>query len=200
MHDQEPSTLDDDALIRAVAGGDRRAFHALVERHWAPLYRFLVAMIGVREPAAAEDALQEAFTAVWTHAGTYRGESRGRTWLYTIARNAVSHRYRRRENRPELAVSLDASLDELGVEAGFGDLTSGERVLRAIEDRDRVRKALGALSPGDREIVTLIDVEELTAEEAASALEIGVAALKSRLHRARLRLMAELRKEVSDEG
>lgn len=196
MDEPSLSSLDDDALIRRVAGSDRAAFTALLERHWAPLYRYLGSL--AKDPAAAEDALQEAFISVWRSAAGFRGEAGGRTWLYTIARNAL-HRGRRRA--PDQTEAL-TSLDELGAAAGWGDQSSGDRVLAALEDRDRVRKAMRALSAEDNEVLLLVDVEELTAEEAARALEISVAAVKSRLHRARLRLCAELGhgKEERDGG
>jgi RNA polymerase sigma-70 factor (ECF subfamily) len=197
VRDQDERTLDDAALIERVASGDRRAFTVLVERHGAALYRFLVPLVG--DAAVAEDALQDAFAAVWRHAGTFRGASSGRTWLYTIARHAVTHRLRRHENRPGFAESLE-SLEDLGDAAGWGDPSSGDRVMAALEDRDRVQKALATLSPEDRELLALVDVEELSVKEAAEAVGVGVAALKSRLHRARLRLLAQLGKEVSHEG
>ena len=179
-------------LLARVAGGDRDAFSALVERHWAPMYRF--AAHAARDAAAAEDALQETFTAVWKSAGTFRGTASARGWLYAIARRALGHEIGARAAEP---ASLE-SLDDLGEAAGWGDAAAGASVLAAFEDRDRVHKALAALSPTDREVLVLCDVEELTNDEAAAALDLGAAAVKSRLHRARLRLMAELRKEGDD--
>ena len=191
--------LDDEIggqLLR-IAAGDRGAFAALVESQWAPLFRFLDGV--ARDRAAAEDALQDAFVSVWKNAGTFRGEASGRTWLYTVARNALHRRHRRRADRPGAAEPLD-TLEELGAAAGWGDPSSEDRVLSALDDRDRVHRALRRLSGDDREVVVLLDVEELSAKEAAEALGIGLAALKSRLHRARLRLVAELQKEERDGG
>jgi RNA polymerase sigma-70 factor (ECF subfamily) len=185
------------AQLRRVAAGDRAAFSALVEAQWAPLFRFIDGV--ARDAAAAEDALQEAFIAVWRSAGTYRGESSGRTWLYTVARNALHRRHRRRADRPGASEPLD-TLEELGAAAGWGDPSSEDRVLSALDDRERVHRALAHLSPDDREVLVLLDMEELSAKEAAETLAIGVAALKSRLHRARLRLVAELGKEERDGG
>jgi RNA polymerase sigma-70 factor (ECF subfamily) len=185
-------TDDDSTLLLRVAGGDRGAFAALVERHWASMHRY--ATVAGRDGAAAEDALQEAFTAVWRFAGSYRGGC-ARAWLYTIAKNALHH-----ELKARLCPADDDAIEGLGRAAGWGDAHTGDRVLRTIEDRDCLNKALSRLSLEDREAVLLVDVEELTAEEAAQALGLGTAALKSRLHRARLRLCAELAKEASDEG
>jgi RNA polymerase sigma-70 factor (ECF subfamily) len=184
--------LDDVTLLARVAERDRDAFAVLVERHWAPMWRF--AAHAGRDAAAAEDALQETFAAVWRSAGTFRGGPGARGWLYAIARRALGHELRRRADEPEIV----GSIDDLGEAAGWGDAGAHGRVVAALEDRDRVRKALAALAPADRDVVVLCDVEELSADEAAAALELGVPALKSRLHRARLRLLAELRKEGDD--
>ena len=194
MRDPNEPQLDDVTLIRRIAAGDRAAFAVLVQRYWAPMYRHASAV--TRDGAAAEDALQEAFTAVWRSAAGFRGDVSGRAWLFTIGRNALGHRLRRRAGEPDEM----ASLEDLGAAAGWGDPSSGDRVMEAIEDRDRVQKALAALSPDDGEVLVLVDVEELTADEAASGLGISVPALKSRLHRARLRLLGELGKEDGDGG
>lgn len=192
MPGEERQRPDDAELIRLTAAGDRRAFALLVERHHGALYRFLGGV--TRDDAAAEDALQDAFAAAWQGAAGFRGEASGRSWLYTLARNALYRRYRRHDSRPELSESLD----ELGAAAGWGDPSSGDCVLRSLEDRERVRKAMTALAPDDREILVLLDVEELSAREAAEVLGQSVPAVKSRLHRARLRLLAALREEGSD--
>ena len=191
---------DDAELIRRSAGGDRHAFALLVERHHAALFRFLRGMAS--DAAAAEDALQDAFAAAWTGAPGFRGEASGRSWLFTLARNALSRRYRRLEHRRGNVESFDSMepLAALGEAAGWGDAACGDRVLSALEDRDRVRKGLRALSTEDRELLVRLDVEELSAREAAEALGMKVGALKSRLHRARLRLLAQLGKEEPHEG
>lgn len=184
----EGAPEDDAYLIHRIAAGDERSFAAFVDRHWGRLYR--CALAASVDSAAAEDAIQEAFLAVWRCAATYQGGS-PRAWLFTIARNAACHERRRRAGEPESLLSLE----DLSTAAGFGDVSTGDRVLAALEDRDRLRKALAALSPEDQDALLLLDVEELKADEAACALGIGVGALKSRLHRARLRLVAELGKE-----
>lgn len=182
---------EDVALLSRIAAGDRRAFSTFVERHWARMYKCAFATSG--NGAAAEDALQEAFLAVWRHAGDFRGGS-ARAWLFAIARSAACHEIRRHAGEPKSLVSLE----DLGAAAGWGDMSSGDRLIVRIEDRERVQKALAALSTEAQDALLLLDVEELQAEEAACALGIGVGAMKSRLHRARLRLMAELTKEADD--
>lgn len=80
----------------------------------------------------------------------------------------------------------------LGLEAGWGS-DNPEALAIAAERRDTLRRALHGLSPGDREVLVLRDIEGLRGPEAAEVLGIGERALKSRLHRARLRLAVSLR-------
>lgn len=153
-------------------------------RHDAAVYRFLISLNA--PPDEADDALQECFIAAWRSAGTYRGPGSARAWLFTIARNALRRRHRRRVAEPEEV----ASLEVLGERAGWG---AGHDVLRSMEARETLLWALDRLGEEDREVVVLRDVEGFSGEETAEILGLGVAAMKSRLHRARLRLLAALR-------
>jgi RNA polymerase sigma-70 factor, ECF subfamily len=178
----------DDVLLARSAGGDRAAFDAFVMRHQAPVYRHLRALGA--EAADAEDALQEAFLAAWKAASGYRGGASARGWLLTIARNALRRRHRRLTEE-----SLEAAeLERLGLAAGWGE--EDTRPLERIAARELVDLGLAALDPTDREVLLLRDVEGLSGEETASLLGLSVAAMKSRLHRARMRFLAAVKEGV----
>lgn len=185
--EESESVLTDEELLKRTAAGEREAFDELVVRHQAAVFRF--ARAATDGPAAAEDVLQETFLAAWRAAGTFQGRSAVRTWLLTIARNQAWHH---RERAGRIPVD-DVPLPELGEAAGWGDESPEAGALRS-QRRGRLARALEALEPDDREILVLRELEELTGEETAAALGIGLAAMKSRLHRARLRLAAELRR------
>jgi RNA polymerase sigma-70 factor (ECF subfamily) len=173
-------------LVLRVAGGDRAAFGALVTDTRTPLFRYLRGL--VRSDEVAEDALQETFVAVWRGAGAWRGESSGRVWLFGIARRLAARSWRRRSGEPDEAVPLEA----LGAEAGFGS-DDPEVSLASVRDVRRVHAALDTLSDVDREVVTLRDLDGFSGPEVAELLELPLANVKTRLHRARLRLLAALR-------
>ena len=175
----------DAELIRRTAAGDRDAFAAFVAKHGGAIHRFLRTVAG----HSAEDALQETFLGAWRGAASFREESSPRTWLFTIARNAALRLQRKRVAEPE---SFE-SLEDLGAAAGWGD-EDPERLLIKRESADLVASALLRLADGDREVLLLRDVEGLSGDEAAAVLGLTVAAMKTRLHRARLRLAAEVRK------
>jgi RNA polymerase sigma-70 factor (ECF subfamily) len=187
-HDTDRDALDRRWLAASVEG-DRSAFDALVEAHQASLLRFIRTL--VREDAAAEDALQETFLAAYRGAAGFRGEGRVRGWLFAIARHCALKSHR-------IAVHVEArdeTLEALGGEAGWGSdpHSDPERGAQAAERRESLRRALESLSVEDRTVISLHDLEELTGPETAEVLGLPLAAVKSRLHRARLRLMAALR-------
>ncbi len=184
----EGHDLDDVTLLQRVAEKDSAALRALFDRHAPALLRYANTL--ARDRALAEDAVQEAFAALWQHADGFRRESSARSWLFTIARNAVHRRFRRKVDR-----QTDVALEELGADAGWGVPAAQRSVLERIESDEWVRHALAQLDDDDRDALALVDVEGLSIEEAAAALSLSVAAVKSRLHRARLRFVAALRKE-----
>ncbi len=183
---QDRHALDDPQLIAAIAAGEREAFALLVERHAAAVHRLALAMTG--SAATAEDVSQDVFVSAWRFASTFRGGS-ARAWLLTITRNAVHRSRRRRAGQPD----HDDPLDELAVGAGWGKTSTSPDFERALESRELLTRAMERLRDGDREVLTLVDLEGLTLAEGASLLELEIPALKSRLHRARIRFLGAVR-------
>jgi RNA polymerase sigma-70 factor (ECF subfamily) len=185
------SNTTDPTLIRRSAGGDTQAFETLVRRHQASVYRFLLTV--AEEEAEAQDALQECFVAAWRSAGTFSGDGSARGWLLTIARNALSRAHRRRAGEPTSFEPLEA----LGARAGWGSVGNPDAELDRLAARESVQRAMSALSSEEREVLTLRDLEGFSGGEVVGMLSISPSAMKSRLHRARLKLVAEL-KEMDD--
>ena len=174
----------DEALVRLAASGDRAAFGRLVGRHEAALQRFAVrACRGERE---AEDALQDGLLAMWRGAGTFRGEASARTWLFQLVVNACHRRHRRRSGEPHRTDPVEAAAAVADADPAPDERAGARQIGRALD------AALAAMPAEGREVLLLRDVEGLSGEEAARALGVTLAALKSRLHRARL----ELKKRV----
>ncbi len=182
-----PATdLEDQQLLKALAAGDRSAFERLLDRHEAAVMRLLRALL---PEEAAEDGFQETFLSVFRNAGGFQGRSSVRTWILSIARNAAWRHYRRRSGEPRDLLSLE----ELGLAAGWGGADDPAAALERQERRRLLEKALEALPPPDRELIVLRELEQVPVREIAAMLDIGVGATKSRLHRARLRLLQSLR-------
>ncbi len=174
-------------LLELSAGGDRAAFGIFMNRHASAVHRLLLSLNA--QPADAEDALQECFISAWRSAVTFADSGTARGWLFAIARNALRRQHRRRVDDPE---DFD-SLEVLGERAGWG--TRSDFVER-LAAHDELEWALARLSMDQQEVIRLRDIAGLSGEETAEALELSLAAMKSRLHRARLELMGILRAEV----
>jgi RNA polymerase sigma-70 factor, ECF subfamily len=184
---ERATALSDAEILRCTAAGDTRAFQVLVERHEAAVFRYIRALAD--DGDRVDDALQETFIAAWRGAAGFRGQSGARAWLLQIARRATHRQYRRHAGEPQQHVSLDA----LALEAGWSDM-SQDSIADGLAARELVDAGFRGLTAEDREILVLRDLEQLTGEEAAATLGITLAAQKSRLHRARLRFLANVKR------
>lgn len=187
------------ARLYAVGQGDRAAFDALVSAEADGLWRTLRLLCP--SEALAEDALQETLLAVWSGAAAWSAEAPPRAWITGIARRQAARTWRLRAGQPAAPLALDdepaEALATLGAAAGWGQDLDGAAWQRALEDHELLHAALGALSPDDRALLVLRDLEQRSGAEVAAALDLPLAAMKSRLHRARLRLMAVVLAEVN---
>ncbi len=158
----------------------RRQYDALVREHGRAVHAFLAGMLG--DAASAEDVSQEVFLRAWRGLDGLRDSDRARAWLFAIAANtARSHRVRR-------ARHAHRPLEETALDSAGADLDMATRSQESL----RVRRALTQLPTEDRQILLLVGVEGLTAEEAAETLGISVSAASKRWQRACVRFQARL--------
>ena len=190
MPDSQDDSLSDVVLLQRSAGGDREAFDQVMRRHYASVYR--LARLLMDGDADAEDVLQQTFLAAWKGAARFRAEATVRTWLLVIARHAALRTRQRHAREPIEATSLD----DLGLQAGWGG-PDPEALAMTAERRDLLEAAFERLTPEDREVITLRDLEGLSGEDTAAVLGVSVTAMKSRLHRARMGLAVRVKGEVS---
>ena len=160
-----------------------------MHRHYDACLRYVESLASSRQDA--EDALQEAFIAVWRSAGGFRGDESARAWLFTIARNALRRARRLRVGEP----AAFEAIEDLGASAGWGTGPDGPSLDR-LADRQLLERSLRGLSSEDREILLLRDVEGFSGGEVARLLDLTLSAMKSRLHRARLRLVAAAKEAI----
>jgi RNA polymerase sigma-70 factor (ECF subfamily) len=176
-------------LITAARSGDAQALEELLSRHQSQIYRFGMKMCG--DPDDAKDVLQDTLLAMARGVRDFRGESSLATWLYTVARSFCIKKRRRSKFAPGKVESLEtgAGVEVKRLAAPSNDpaeALEGKRMEEALD------QAISSLDPKYREVLVLRDVEGLTAREVAEVLGIGVDAVKSRLHRARLAVRAAL--------
>jgi RNA polymerase sigma-70 factor (ECF subfamily) len=170
----------DEALLEAFRAGDNDALAKLLERHAPAIHRFGVKMC--RDPEDAKDVTQETLLAAARGLREFRGGSSLSTWLFTIARSFCIKKRRARAGAPSEVVAIESDAGRAIAAGGEApDEMAGKREIGAALDA-----AIAALEPMYREVLLLRDVEGLTAPEVASVLGLGVDAVKSRLHRARV--------------
>jgi len=184
--------VSDATLLRRAGAGDADAFESFMRRHRDSAWRYLITLL--QEPADAGDAIQESFLAAWRGAAGFQGDDGARAWLLTIARHVAGRLRQRHAGEPEQFESLDA----LAGFAGWGDGDAPDLRVERLDDAARLQRVLATLGADDREIIVLRDLEGLEGETVATLLGITVPAMKSRLHRARLRLVAAVRREVTN--
>lgn len=164
------------------------ALPLLVEEHGGRMYGLGLRLC--RDRHRAEDLVQETFLRAWKGWGRFRGESSPATWLYSIAARVCRRFHRRRSGEPARMASL-AELLPFG-EGGMPDLPApgGDPAARAQirEARERVEEAVASLPPEFRLPLVLKDIQGLSVEETGRVLGIRPATVKTRLHRARLRV------------
>ncbi len=173
--EQRPLTaVPDSALVALARSGHANAFEELVRRHQVTIFRIALRMLGDRRDA--EDASQEAFLQAWRALPGFRSQSTFSTWIYRIVTNRCLNL--RRARRPNQALLWDQESEEPGPE-------------EAAEAQNRLqilRAAILELTPEQRAVFVLRHLEGCAYEEIVEILGISLAAVKSRLHRARLEL------------
>src|SRR5262245_20775259 len=191
--DETPET-DDETLAERAAAGDDRAFEAIVARYQGRVFRLACRLTSETD---APDVLQETFLQVYRHLPSFRAESQFGTWLYRIATNAALMHRRASARRP--SEPLDAFLPRFD-EQGMHAATPAELqvVSRADELLDRqflaakAREVLARMPDLYRDAFVLRDLEEMTTADVARLLDIEPAAVRQRVHRARLMLRGYL--------
>ena len=179
---QQAQDPEEQVLITRSRQGDLDAFNQLVLNYQDLVFSVILRM--VRNHATAEDITQEAFISAFKNIGRMRGVN-FRAWVLRIARNATYDAIRRTNRRPE--DSIDEQIVSLGETLPSGEELPEDYALR--QDLGRaIDRGLEELQVDQRMAVVMVDVEGLTYDEAASAMEVSIGTVKSRLNRGRGRL------------
>ena len=195
---EEPGHVPDVELVRHAQKGDGSAFAELVSRHQRQLFRLALRMTG--SEADAQEVLQEAFLNAYQKLPNFRGEAQFSSWLYRIAANSALMRLRRKRRAPDALSDQPLELQGPRFSAeGFLDPAPrsdwSQRADEKMMDRElgsAIDQAVGSLPDDYRTVFLLKDVDGLSNEDIAAALDLTVPAVKSRLHRARLSLREKL--------
>jgi RNA polymerase sigma-70 factor (ECF subfamily) len=181
------STLTDDLLVERIRAGESALFEVLMRRYNQRLYR--VARAILRDESEAEDVMQHAYVAAYTHIETFAGRARFSTWLTKIAVYEALARARRRQ-REAVAAPQRAGEDAMSLLTSSAPDPEKEALTREL--RALLESAIEALPPRYRAVFVLREVEGLDTAETAACLDVSENVVKTRLHRARALLRKAL--------
>jgi RNA polymerase sigma-70 factor (ECF subfamily) len=186
----------DAELVELTAAGDNRAFDELVVRYRERVYRLCMKILRHEDDAA--EALQDAFLSAYRGLRNFKRESRFSTWLYRIATNASLMKLRRRrEGHFSYEQSQGGHEDAEPMAIPDWSTQPLEELLDA-ETRELLEREVQHLPANEREVFVLRDIMEQSNADVAAELGLTVAAVKSRLHRARLHLRDRLNRHFRD--
>jgi len=173
-----PAGTDESILVARAREGDTRAFGELVRRYEGKIFRLAQHITQNRQDA--EDVLQETFLKAYEHLDQFKGDSKFYTWIVRIAVNQALMKLRRRKT--DKSVSLDETIDTgedtITREIAAWDEDPEQRFSRE-ELGEILDTAVDSLEPPYRSVFVLRDIEELSTEETAEALNLSVPAVKS---------------------
>jgi RNA polymerase sigma-70 factor (ECF subfamily) len=193
------TAFDETALVTAAKAGDAAAFSELVQHYDRRVFRMAKQI--TQNDDDAEDVLQETFLKAYTHLDDFQGNSKFYTWVVRIAVNEALMKLRKR--RSDRTVPLDDPIDtgedevvrEIAVwDQNPEDTYSREELAKILDE------AVPSLKPAYRTVFILRDIEEMSIEETAEALDLSISAVKSRLLRARLQLREKLTRLFKSKG
>ncbi len=190
--------MDDRRLVEALRSGDENAFASLLNCYHAPLFRLALAFVPSR--AVAEEVVQETWLGVLQGISGFEGRSSLKTWIFQILTNRAKTRgTQERRSMPFTPLESSESDSEVPAvdPAWFAsdghwvnhpqrwDEDTPEKLLLSKEARVYIEKAIEALPPNQRKVITFRDVEGLSSEEVCNILEISETNQRVLLHRAR---------------
>ena len=178
--------MDEEMLIRRAARGDAQAFNELMAAQERRMYAVALRMFGAKEDA--EDCMQEAMLRIYRAIGSFKAQSSFSTWVYRVTMNTCLDELRRRKNRPN--TSLDGLLDAGWSPADERD-TPEQHAVRA-EAREGIQRFIQELPEDMRAAVVLRDIQGLSYEAIAQALNANVGTIKSRISRGREKLREKI--------
>lgn len=193
------ANVEESTLVAQARDGNTRAFGELVRRYESKIFRLAQHITQNREDA--EDVLQETFMKAYEHLDQFQGNSKFYTWIVRIAVNQALMKLRRRKT--DKSVSLDETIDT-GEDTIVREIAAWDENPEQKFSREELGgvldTAIQSLEPLYCSVFVLRDMEELSTEETAEALNLSVPAVKSRLLRARLQLREKLTRYFKRKG
>ena len=182
----------DRQLVARAQRGDKQAFELLVEKYQRKLARLLSRFI--RDPAEVEDVTQEAFIKAYRALSAFRGDSAFYTWLYRIGINTAKNYLMAMGRRAPTSTEVEAEEAE-GFEEGeqLRDINTPESLLLSNEIAQTVNATIEGLPEELRTAIQMREIEGMSYEDIAKAMDCPIGTVRSRIFRAREAIAAQLR-------
>lgn len=189
-------------LVARCRDGDRDAYRLLVERYQRRVYGIAIGVL--KNPEDAMDVTQDVFVKVYKNLGSFKGDSSFYTWLYRVCVNLCIDHVRKAKRARSVEYDDGIARDDGGEDAAplvadTAHMHPGKAAERS-QLRDAIAAALDQLSENHRTIIILREVEGLSYEEIAEAMECHVGTVMSRLHHARKNLQKALKPFLDETG
>jgi RNA polymerase sigma-70 factor (ECF subfamily) len=182
----------DRQLVARAQGGDKQAFSLLVEKYQRKLARLLSRFI--RDPAEVEDVTQEAFIKAYRALPAFRGDSAFYTWLYRIGINTAKNYLMAMGRRAPTSTEIEAEEAE-GFDEGeqLRDINTPESLLLSSEIANTVNATIEQLPEELRTAIQMREIEGMSYEDIAKAMDCPIGTVRSRIFRAREAIAEQLR-------
>jgi RNA polymerase sigma-70 factor (ECF subfamily) len=196
----EQDTQSDAVLVQQVQAGQQKAFDLLVAKYQRRIYRLVLRFI--RDPALAEDVAQETFLRAYRAIGQFRGESQFYTWLYRIAVNTAKKAISDDIRDPTVSEGNALGHDEetFSPTELLTNHETPESILVSKEIVQTVNAAMESLPEDLRMAITLREIEGLSYEDIAEAMQCPIGTVRSRIFRAREAIAERLRPVIEHKG
>lgn len=186
---------DDRTLVEKATAGDRDAFGALVQRHQDRVFNLAYQIVRNREDAL--DVAQEAFVKAFASLSSFKGQASFTTWMHRIVVNLAIDCLRRRRRGDPTAYDDRLAVPEDG-EAGLAAADDPEAALEKRQVHSLLARGIEALPPAHRAVLVLREIEGLSYDEIARAVNCSLGTVMSRLFYARRKLRTVLRPNLDD--
>lgn len=194
-----PERDEDFLIVQRVQAGDKKAYNLLVSKYQRRVARLLTRMVKNQEDI--DDVVQDTFIKAYRAIGNFRGESAFYTWIYRIAINTAKNHLVTQNRRP---TTLNESNDEDGEtfedNSALSNIDTPESLMQTKQIGEAVNDAMAALPDDLREAIIMREIDGLSYEEIASAMDCPIGTVRSRIFRAREAISQKIKPLLDPKG